>query len=408
MRYTRLLERLGGLGSDKWAVHYRARGRRLAGEDVVQLTLGESDVPPSPELIEAACRAMRAGRTLYSSGRGEASVLEALARKYAARTGRPIGPGSALYFPGTQTALFAAMHGVAEAGTDVLVGDPLYATYEGVIASTGARCVSVPLRAECGFHLRAEDLERCVTPHSRALLLNSPHNPTGAVLTREEIRAIGEVCRRHDLWIVSDEVYEALCFGPGFASPFDEPELAERTVVVASLSKSHAVPGFRAGWCVASEEFCRRLLPLSESMLFGAQPFIEDMAALALSHEFPETVTMRESYARRARLVQAGLDRVQGLRCLMPEAGMFAMVDLRALGVSGELFANRLLDEHDVAIMPGEAFGAQAAGFVRISLTAPEASLERGVQAIAALAARIRERAPAGREAARAGRAGGP
>ncbi len=389
MRYAKLIDRLGGLGSDKWAVHYRARQRRLAGESILQLTLGESDVAPPPELIEVTCQALHAGRTLYSSGRGEAAVLEAVARKYARRTGRNISTDQVLYFPGTQTALYATMRAVAGPGDEVLVGDPLYATYEGVIVASGATCVSVPLRAEDGFHLRAEQLEQAVTPRSRVLLLNSPHNPTGAVLSREEIGRIGDVCRRHDLWIISDEVYEALCFGGGFASPFDDAQLAARTIVVSSLSKSHAIPGFRAGWCVASEEFTRKLLPLSESILFGAQPFIADMAAFALSKEFPETAAMREAYARRARLLCTELNQIPGLHCLMPEGGMFAMLDLRALGVSGEAFANRLLDERAVALMPGEAFGQQARGFVRISLTAPDERLHLAVAAIGELARQI-------------------
>ena len=389
MRYAKVVHDLGGTGADKWAVHYRAKARRLAGEDILQLTLGESDVPPPAELIDRACESMRSGRTLYSNGRGEPAVLGALARKYSRRTGRTIGTGQVLYFPGTQTALYATMRAVAEDGDEVLVGDPMYATYEGVIAASGARCVPVPLRAEDGFHLRADLLAQAVTPRSRVLLLNSPHNPTGAVLSREEIRAIGEVCRRHDLWILSDEVYEDLCFTGGFASPFDDAELAERTIVVASISKSHAVPGFRSGWCVASEEFCSRLLPLSESILFGAQPFIEDMAALALSREFPETARMRESYARRAALLCDALEGAPGLRCLRPEGGMFAMVDLRELGVDGEAFALRLLDEYRVALMPGEAFGAQAAGFVRVSLTVPEELLGRAAEALRQLAARV-------------------
>jgi arginine:pyruvate transaminase len=175
-----------------------------------------------------------------------------------------------LCFPGTQTALFATMLGLAERGDTVLVGDPLYATYEGVIRATGAEPVTVPLRAEHGFHLRAEDVEAAVDARARVLLLNTPHNPTGAVLSREEIARIGAVCRWHDLWIVCDEVYEELILdGRDFASPFDDAALAERTVVVSSISKSHAAPGFRSGWAVGPEAFCTRLLPVSETMLFG-------------------------------------------------------------------------------------------------------------------------------------------
>ena len=398
MRYASITDRLGGLGSDKWAVHFRAKALIRANVDIIALTIGEPDVPPPPALIDAASNAMRTGRTGYSSGRGEPAVLDALAAKYSKRSGRSIGQDQVLYFPGTQSALYAVMMGLAEAGDDVLVGDPLYATYDSVIAASGARRVSVPLRADKGFHMQADDLARAVTPASRVLLLNSPHNPTGAVLSAAEIAAIGEVCRRHNLWIVSDEVYEALCIGGTFASPFDNPDLAERTVVVSSLSKSHAVPGFRSGWCVGPAEFTHRILPLAEAMLFGAQPFIADMAALALSREFPETEHMRQTYARRARIFCTELNQSPDLGCMMPEGGMFTMLKVGDLGVTGEQFALRLLEEHRVAVMPGGAFGKEAEGFCRMSLTVPDDRILEACGHIRQLADKIRHETRARKE----------
>lgn len=219
MRYASITDRLAHLGSGRWALHLTARRMQASGEDIIELTIGEPDVKPDKALLDEAARAMYAGRTRYSNGRGEPPVLKALVEKYSKR--RPgVTERNFLCFPGTQTALYAVMTGLVEAGDGVLVGDPLYATYEGVIQSTGAHMIPVPLRPEKKFHLQAEDLERAITPEARVLLLNTPHNPTGAVLTAAEIAAIGEVCRKHDLWIVSDEVYEQLIFeGTPFASP---------------------------------------------------------------------------------------------------------------------------------------------------------------------------------------------
>lgn len=394
MRYASITDRLAGLGSDKWAVHWRARRMCADGDPVIMLTVGEPDMPTPRELIDAATAAMLAGRTGYSTGRGEDAVLAELARKYSARAGRPVGTEQLMYFPGTQTALFAVIMGLAEAGDEVLVGDPLYATYDGVIRAAGARRVSVPLRREHGFHMRADDLAARVTPRSRVILLNTPHNPTGAVLTRAEIAAIGEVARAHDLWIVCDEVYESIIFEGTFASPFDDAALAGRTVVVSSLSKSHAVTGFRAGWCVGPAEFTHRLLPLSEAMLFGAQPFIADMAALALSRDFPVTAAMREAYRRRAATLARRLAGVPGLAVLRPEGGMFAMIDLTGLGIDGETFAAGLLDAGRVAVMPGEAFGEEAGGLIRVSLTVPDDDIEIACDRIIAHAARLRAARP--------------
>ncbi|WP_407865951.1 pyridoxal phosphate-dependent aminotransferase [Phyllobacterium phragmitis] len=391
MRYASVTSRLAGLGSEKWAVHVRARQMRKAGTEIIELTIGEPDIPTPPDMIEVAEQAMRAGRTGYSNGRGEPGILAALAAKYSVRTGRAVTPENVMCFPGTQTALSIVMLGLAEHGDEVITGDPLYATYDGVISATGAARVSVPLHPEKGFRMQATDLEKVITPKARVLLLNTPHNPTGAVLGRQELAEIGEVCRKHNLWIVSDEVYELLIFDGQFTSPFDLPELAERTVVVSSISKSHAAPGFRSGWCVGPKEFTQRLLPLSESMLFGVQPFISDMTAYALGRP-SAAATMRENYLRRAKRISAQLDDVAGIACKVPQAGMFILADIRSTGLSGNDFAMRLLEEEHVAVMPGESFGDNLSGYLRLSLSVADDKIDAACAGIVRLASRLQPR----------------
>ncbi|MBD9373924.1 pyridoxal phosphate-dependent aminotransferase [Rhizobium sp. ARZ01] len=387
MRYASITDRLASLGSEKWEIHIEARRRKSKGEPIIELTIGEPDMPPHESLLAEATRAMHAGRYRYSNGRGEPPVVEALVRKYKKRRA-DVTSANVLCFPGTQTALFAVMLGLVEKGDAVLVGDPLYATYEGVIRATGADQVTVPLRAENGFHMQAADLERAITQECRVLLLNTPHNPTGAVLTAAEIAAIGEVCRKHDLWIVCDEVYEELVFAGGFVSPFDNPDLAERTIVCSSISKSHAAPGFRSGWAIGPEEFTSRLLSVSETMLFGVQPFIADMTAFALDNPIDTSARMRTSYKGRADRIVASLAEAPGLLPLPPEAGMFIVVDVSGTGMNGEEFAWALLNEEQVAVMPGASFGEGAADFVRISLTVPEGQIDEACRRMSALAAR--------------------
>jgi arginine:pyruvate transaminase len=382
MKYASITDRLAGLGSGKWEVHYRARALKAEGREVIELTIGEPDIPTDAALLDICDAAMRAGRTRYSSGRGEPALLDAIAAKYSRRTGRQIGTDQILCFPGTQSALFAVMAGLVESGDAVLIPDPYYATYEGVVRATGATVVPVPTWDEHRFHLQAADLEAAITPRTRALLLNTPHNPTGAVLTAEEVAAIGAVCRKHDLWLVSDEVYEDLIFEGRFASPFDRADLAERTIVVSSISKSHAAPGFRSGWAVGPVEFCNRLLPVSEIMLFGGQPFIADMTAHALTHDIPTAALMRAAYRRRSDLVCATLAPCPALRALPPEAGMFLLVDVRGTGLTGDAFARGLLEAEAVAVMPGASFGAQAEGFIRLSLTVPDDMLAEACRRI--------------------------
>ncbi|MBI2720033.1 MAG: pyridoxal phosphate-dependent aminotransferase [Rhizobiales bacterium] len=390
MKFAKVCGRLEGLGSEKWAIHLEGRKRAASGESLIFLSIGEPDAPPPTAVLDMVNDRMRAGRTRYAAGRGEPEVLNALARLYTERTGRTVSTRQFIFLPGTQTALFAAMLSLVDEGDEVLMADPYYATYEGVIAAAGGVTVPVRVDPDHGFHLKASDLEKAITPRSRVLLMNTPSNPTGAVFTRSEIEKIGKLCDKHDLWIVSDEVYATLTYGNTvFASPFDVAEFEKRTVVVSSISKSHAMPGFRCGWIAASEEFCDHAAPVTETMLFGSQPFLEDATAFAIDNHFPEIDAMKQSYERRARALVAGLKQSRTVSARMPEGGMFVMVDVRKTGLSGEDFARRLLAEEAVVTMPGESFGAGGAGHLRVALTVDEDEISEACKRIARLAERL-------------------
>lgn len=384
MRMTEVTGRLAGLGGAKWEVHLKARDLKRAGADIIEMTIGEPDVPAADTLIETAVASLRSGRTGYSNGRGEAGLLDALAARYTETRGRPFAPDNFLCFPGTQTALFTVMAGVAQAGDEVLVGDPMYATYEGVVRAAGADLVPVPLLPEHGFRMQAETLAARITPRTRAILLTTPHNPTGAILTAEDIAAIGALAVEHDLWIISDEVYEELVFeGSEFVSPLSVPELADRVIAVSSVSKSHAAPGFRSGWCAGPAEFCAALLPYSETMLFGNQPFIADMTEQAVRGGSEVAAGMASRFASRADLLASRLQDETGLAVHRPDAGMFAMIDVSATGLDGEAYAWDLL-KSGVAVMPGSAFGAALKNWVRVALTIPDAEFTTAIDQIAA------------------------
>ena len=390
MKLASITQSLSGLGSDKWAVHIEGKRRAEAGEDLIFLSIGEPDAPTPAAIMDVVNTRMRAGRYKYAASRGESELLDSLSAQYTKSTGRPVSNQQFIFLPGTQTALFVALQATVELGDEVLMADPYYATYEGVIAAAGGIAVPVGVDPDHGFHLKAADLERAITPRTRALLLNTPSNPTGAVLTRETIAQIGEVCERHDLWIISDEVYATMTYGNTvFASPFDEPRLEKRTIVVSSLSKSHAMPGFRCGWLAASEDFIEAALPLTETMLFGSQAFLEDAAAFAIANHFPEVDAMKQSYERRARALVAGLKGAKNISARMPEGGMFVMVDVRKTGLGGEDFARKLLAEENVVTMPGESFGAGGAGHVRVALTVDETQITEACKRIARLAAAL-------------------
>jgi arginine:pyruvate transaminase len=383
MTFTDITRRLAGLGGAKWEIHLKARELVAQGRDIIELTIGEPDVPTPTALVDAAAEAMRRGRTGYSDGRGEPGLRAALAERYTRTAGRAILPDQVMCFPGTQTALFAVLQGVAEAGGEVLVGDPMYATYEGVIRASGAEMVAVPLRPGNGFRINADDIAARITPRTAALLLTTPHNPTGAILTRDDIEAIGRLAIEHDFWIISDEVYEDLIFdGAEFTSPLARPEIADRVIVVASISKSHAAPGFRSGWCIGPAAFTDALLPLSETMLFGNQPFIADMTEKAIREGSEVADGMRARFAARAESLHARLSGQSLLRVNRPQAGMFAMIDVSATGLSGADYALHLLEHGGVAVMPGASFGETLESWVRVALTVDDAAFDTACERI--------------------------
>lgn len=383
MKSTAITDRLHGTGGAKWGLHIRARQLVAEGKDIIELTIGEPDLPTPPELIDVASDAMRRGRTKYSDGRGEAGLREALAEFYSKKCNRTFSKERFLCFPGTQTSLFAVLMGVAEIGDEVLVGDPMYVTYEGVIRACGADMIPVPLRPENGFRMTVDDIAARITEKTTALLITTPHNPTGAILTQQDIRGIGELAAKHDLWIISDEVYEELVFDNiEFHSPLSNPDMEDRTIVVSSISKSHAAPGFRSGWCVGPSDFVEKLLPLSEAMLFGNQPFIADMTEHAIRNGSTVAEGMRTRYSKRARMLQQLLSDETSLKMLMPEAGMFAMIDVASTGMSGEEYAIDLLEKYNVAVIPGSSFGTTVGNWVRIALTVDDESFTEAANRI--------------------------
>jgi arginine:pyruvate transaminase len=389
MRYASLTTRIRGAGADAWAVHDLALARVQRGDDVIVLSIGESDIDTPPEIVDAGVRALRGGRTRYTPQAGTDGLREAVARHVGSLSGTEIAPERVVFFPGAQTALYAVCQCLFDAGDEVIVPEPTYVTYEAVLGSTGARIVNVPLPPERRFHLDPADLERAVTPRTRAVLLTSPHNPTGAVMTRDELVAVGEICRRHDLWLICDEVYAELTFGVEHVGVLSLPGMADRAISVSSLSKSHSMTGWRAGWAIGPVELAEHLVYLSMCMLYGSPGFIQDAAELALSTRLDEVRDLYELYRERAAAIIDEFSQLGSIRPFMPEGGMFLLLDIRPTGLTGDAFARRLLEEEDVSVLPGEGFGPSAAGHVRVCVTTDEARLREACRRIARCADRL-------------------
>ena len=376
VRFSPLVDRIAGEETGAWRVHAEGVRRREAGHDVIFLTVGDPDQAAPEAVIGATIEALRRNRTGYSPIIGYPQVRAAVAARTQQRTGRPCSADNVVLTPGTQGGVFCALNCLAGPGDEVILPEPIYGPYAGVIGASGARMVNVPLRAENGFHPDLDSLANAITPRSRVIWINSPHNPTGAVFTADEVAGIAELCRQHDLWLLSDEVYEDLAFARPHVSPWSLPDMAERTIVASSLSKSHAMAGFRFGWVIGPPALSRHLFDFLLCMYFGGPAFIQDGALAALGNELPEMAALRETYRRRALLLSGILAQAPNCRALPPEGGMFVLFDVRASGLGAEDFARELLLREDVALLPCDGFGPSAIGHLRIALTAPEPRLD--------------------------------
>lgn len=389
MRFSNLVDRVAGKGADAWAIHFAAVKQQAAGRDIILLTVGDPDQAPPAPVIEATIQALRDHRTGYSPIIGIPEARDAIARRFQLRTGRPCSADNVAVVPGAQAGLFCALQCLAGSGDEVIVPEPVYATYEAVVGASGATMVNVPLSPETGFHPDIAGLARAVTPRSRVVWINSPHNPTGAVLSSAEIEAVADICRRNDLWLLSDEVYQDLAYARPHISPWALPNMAERTVVVSSLSKSHAIPGFRFGWIIAPPTLVTHLFNLILCMLYGGPTFVQHGALAVLGDDETQAMSVRETYRGRAVLLTGILQGARNCRVAVPEGGMFVLLDIRRTRLSSRDFALGLLDREAVAVLPCDGFGPSAAGHLRISLTAPDEILSEAGRRIVRFAEQI-------------------
>lgn len=371
-RFSEQIRRLSrDPGATAWEIQDKAATMAENGTRVVFLTVGDPDFGTPVAIIEEAVARLQAQRTKYSPVLGEPALRRAVAVKEGRRFGRPISPDNVVVFPGAQNALFNIMAALVGEGDSVLVAEPYYATYPGVIAATGARLKPVRTDPQKGFALSPADLEAAITPDVRAILINSPANPTGAILDAETLRQIDEICERYGIWLISDEVYADFVYDGPSVSFGQITTSLNRTVVINSLSKSLAMTGWRIGWAVVPEDLCRHLEPLLSAQLFGVPQFLQDAATWAIKNEQPETAQMREQYKDRRDVVIEELSGARGIECILPGGGMFVMAEVSRCMADGLTFAFALLDDKHIAVVPGFGFGESASGYVRISLTQP-------------------------------------
>ncbi|MGF1525357.1 MAG: pyridoxal phosphate-dependent aminotransferase [Candidatus Competibacterales bacterium] len=379
-----LVERIAGKGARAWDIHAQALAAKAKGDDVILLSIGDPDLATPAPIVQRAVAALQQGDTHYTAIQGEPALRAAIAERFGARTGLEVGADRVCVLAGAQNGLFCASLLCLRPGDQVLVLDPCYVTYEATIRVSGAEPVVVPSPPETGFRPDLDALARAITPNTRAIWLNNPANPTGVNWTRAELEVVAQVAEGHDLWVISDEVYGGLVFEAEHISIAALPGMAERTVTVSSLSKSHAMTGWRLGWIIAPEALIHHTGNLALAMLYGLPGFVQQAACQALADDAAIIAEMRRIYRTRRDHVLALLAKAPGTTALVPEAGMFLMLDVRGVSPTSEAFAWGLLQQQGVCVLDGAAFGDSSAGHVRLSYTLDLPELTRACRRIEA------------------------
>ena len=377
-RFSELTRRLDADSSEAWHVHDQAMQMKQRGDDVVILSIGDPDFRTPDPIIDNAVSHMRVGRTHYSPALGEMNLRRAVA-DYESRTSpHPCSADEVSIYPGVTSAIYAVMSCLLDAGDEIVVVDPLYVGYEPIMQAINVEMKLVPALPENGFEPQFDDLVGAVTDNTRVIFINTPGNPTGAIIAAETLRKLADYCREREIWLVCDEVYSMFTYEKPHVSLRTATRRLENVVVIDGLSKSHAMSGWRVGWVVAPVELTAHLGNFSAMSIFGSPQFIQDAAAFALNNDEYYVREMRDMYRRRRDLVCDRLAAMPKLKFLRPQSGMFIMIDGSALFEDDKEFAQRLLDEQAVSVLPGSAFGQSTSGHVRLSLVQPEDVLMQG------------------------------
>lgn len=381
-------------GKDGWELHFAAHTRKQAGEDILMLSVGDHDFDTPEATVEACVNAVRSGHHHYIELPGLPRLRKGMARLSSECTGVETSPEEIIVTVGGQGALYAAFQGILDPGSHAIIVSPYYATYPGTIRAAGGTCTEIEAKAETGFEPDIAALEAAVRPETRAILINSPNNPTGAMYSRDTMEAIAEICRSHDLWLISDEVYWTIRAGVEHVSPRALPGMKERTLVINSLSKSHGMTGWRIGWLTGPAAFIKLLTSLNLVATYGLQDFVS-RAAIAAVEDGHGVKEIAERYTHRRKIFLDAIHGINGITVRGSEGGMYIMLDISAIEPDCEAFAWDLLDAEKVAVMPGTSFGNAAEGHVRISLTQQDDVLKEAAERIGRFA-RARALAAAG------------
>lgn len=361
--------------------------------DCISLGVGEPDFVTPWEIRDAAIKSVQAGKTQYTSNAGLLSLREEIAGYLSARFNAVYEPGSEIIVTiGASEAIDLALRTLVRPGDEVLIPSPSYVSYAPNAAITGGVAVAVETSAKNGFALTPELLEKAITPRSKALILPYPNNPTGAIMTRAQLEKIAEVAERHDLFVISDEIYAELTYGQKHASFAAIPGMKKRTILINGFSKAFAMTGWRLGYFCAPEAVVKAAYKIHQYTIMCAPTASQVAGEAALrsgrEDEYRAVTEMRESYDVRRRYLVAKFNEI-GLSTFEPKGAFYVFPSVKSTGLTGDEFAKRLLKEQRVAVVPGSAFGDSGKYFVRCSYATSLADLKTAAQRIKAFLSEI-------------------
>lgn len=345
----------------------RAKQLEAQGREIIYLHIGEPDFDTPSHICEAACAAIRDGHTHYEDPAGMPEFRAAVADHLKATRGLAYEPEQVVIFPGGKPSIFLGILALVDCGDEVICPNPGYPIYESVVNYCGAKPVHIPLREENQFRLDAEELISLVTPKTRLIILNSPHNPTGSVLTWEDYEAIAQVAIRNNIMVLSDETYESIIYDCRQHSIAQVDGMQERTLITDCFSKSFAMTGWRLGFSASCKELAGALTRLIINANSCTNSFVQRAGIAALQGSRHDTRHMVETFQKRRDFIVDGLNALPGVTCLKPNGAFYVFPNITGTGYSsGELYT-KLLDEAGVAVLSGRAFGSEGEGYLRIS-----------------------------------------
>jgi len=349
-------------------------------DDVITLGIGEPDFVTPRHIRDAGWQSLCAGDTGYTSNAGTAELRAAVAELVERRYGLRYAPeGEVLITVGVSEALFLALKVLLDPGDEVLVVEPCFVANPALVETAGGVPVMVSTSVWDDFQVTGAALERRISPRTKAILLSYPNNPTGAALSREHMLQVARVAQRHDLLVISDEIYERLVYDVEHIHFASLPNMFERTIVLSGMSKSYAMTGWRVGYVTAPRGFTEAMYKVHQYLIMSAPTMSQAAALEALRHGEGDVERMRREYDRRRRLIVDGFNQL-GLRCFMPSGAFYAFPSVASTGMEDEQFCELLLQEERLALIPGSAFGASGRGFVRASYATSEAKIHSALE----------------------------